>query len=184
MFAATPYATVPFATVRVVEPPIDGVISEAATATDIVSALGIFIGVSAESADGSDSVLVSSATFRADVNEASTCTDTISALFNAAVFIVESVQGLDSNVVEPSVFNAAVNETAYAISFVVTSAVLYSSVLEGAVAADEILARFLWELINDAQTASWAEINTSQASGWSNISTTQSNPWQVIDTQD
>jgi hypothetical protein len=184
MFAATPYATVPFATVRVIEPPIDGVISEAATATDTTSAFGVLIGSSTESADGSDSVLVSSATFSADINEASNCSDAISAIFNAAVFIVESVQGLDSSVVEPSIFNAAVDETAYAISFVVSSAVLYSSVLEGAVAADEILARYLWEIINDAQTANWTEINTSQASGWGNINTTSSNPWQVIDTQD
>jgi hypothetical protein len=160
MFASTPYATVPFATVRVIEPPIDGVINEAVTAADIISALGVFIGSSTESAEGSDSVLVSSATFSADINEASNCSDAVSAIFNAAVFIVESVQGLDSSVVEPSIFNAAVDETAYAISFVVSSAVLYSSVLEGAGAADEILARYLWELIDDSQPVSWQLIDT------------------------
>lgn len=160
MFSATPYSTAPFAALRVLDPPIDGVIGESASAAATVSALAVLGSVNAESAVGSDSVLVSSATFSADVAETSNGADTTSALFNVTVFIAESVQGLASGTVEPSVFNAAVVEYVNGLDTIVTTAVLYSSALNGAVAADEIIARYLWELIDDSQPVSWQLINT------------------------
>lgn len=160
MFSATPYSTAPFAALRVLDPPIDGIIGESASVAATVSALAVLGSVNAESVVGSDSVLVSSATFSADVEETGSGADTTSALFNATVFIAESVQLLDSGTVAPSVFNATVSEATVVLDIIVTTAVLYSSVLNEAVAADEILARYLWELIDDSQPVSWQLINT------------------------
>jgi hypothetical protein len=82
--------------------------------------------------------------------------------------------------VAPSTFNASVSETAQVLDAVFASAVFFATITEGAVAADQIIARLLWEIINDAQTADWGNINASQTTTWATIGTAQTNGWQDI----
>jgi hypothetical protein len=63
------------------------------------------------------------------------------------------------------------------------SAVFLATIQEGAGGADVILARFLWEIINDAQATNWATINSAQTVTWAEINTSQSTTWQTVKTQ-
>jgi len=63
------------------------------------------------------------------------------------------------------------------------SAVFLATIQDSAVGADVILARFLWEIINDAQTANWGTINAAQTAGWAEVNTAQSTTWQTVKTQ-
>jgi hypothetical protein len=82
--------------------------------------------------------------------------------------------------VAPSIFNAAINESAAVIDTIFANAVLFATITEGAVAADQIIARLLWEIINDAQTADWGNINASQTTTWATTGTAQAQAWQTI----
>ena len=54
---------------------------------------------------------------------------------------------------------------------------------EGVVAVDQMAARLLWEVINDAQNANWAQTNDAQNPGWATIDNAQPASWSVIKTQ-
>ena len=97
--------------------------------------------------------------------------------------VEETVTGSDSVLVAPSIFNAAVDETAQVLDTVLATAVFFATITEGALAADQIIARLLWEIINDSQTANWASINDAQTPGWSEINNSQSTTWQSVKTQ-
>ncbi len=49
--------------------------------------------------------------------------------------------------------------------------VFLATIQDSAVGADVILAQFLWEIINDSQTANWTEINNSQSTTWQVVKT-------------
>jgi hypothetical protein len=108
----------------------------------------------------------------------------VSALLIISVEITEVAAGFDSVVVSASTFNASVDEFAEGLDDVLANAVLFVTITEGAVATDQIIARLLWELINDAQTANWAYIDAAQTPGWTVISNGQAGTWQAIKTQD
>jgi hypothetical protein len=82
--------------------------------------------------------------------------------------------------VAPSTFNVAVSETAQVLDSILASAVFIATIQEGATAADQIIARLLWEIINDAQTANWGSINSAQSVTWSTVGTAQTVSWQNI----
>jgi hypothetical protein len=73
-----------------------------------------------------------------------------------------------------------VSETATAADSVLALATFFAIVTDGAAAVDQITARFLWEIINDSQTANWGTIDTAQASAWTTISDTQTASWGTI----
>jgi hypothetical protein len=53
---------------------------------------------------------------------------------------------------------------------------------ESARASDVVSCRYLWELINDSQTANWVDINNPQSPGWATVSTTDNASWTLINT--
>jgi hypothetical protein len=57
-----------------------------------------------------------------------------------------------------------------------------ATITEGAVAADQLVARYLWELIDDAQTVNWGAIGTNQTSQWGTISNAQAISWSALNT--
>jgi hypothetical protein len=83
--------------------------------------------------------------------------------------------------VAPSIFNAVVSEEVNAVAQFLVRADFVANIQEGIVAADQILARFLWELINDTQPADWDTINDSQTASWGAINTAQVSTWNTID---
>jgi hypothetical protein len=84
--------------------------------------------------------------------------------------------------VAPSTFNATVSEGTEALATILASAAFIASITEGAVAADQLVARFLWELIDDSQTVSWGDINNNQTPTWAVIANEQPVNWSALNT--
>jgi hypothetical protein len=62
-------------------------------------------------------------------------------------------------------------------------AVFFATMTDGAVGVDQIAARLLWEIINDAQNPGWNTINDAQNPGWNTINNAQPTSWSVVKTQ-
>jgi hypothetical protein len=106
--------------------------------------------------------------------------DQFSAFSIFEVQVQESGQGADVFVVSASIFNAPVVEGATAQDVAATSITVYSSITEAVRGNGVINARFLWELIDDSQTANWNDIGSTQTAGWSVIPTNQTASWTLI----
>jgi hypothetical protein len=61
---------------------------------------------------------------------------------------------------------------------VLTTAVMYVYVTAGAELADEIFAKFLWDVIDDNQTANWQNMDNAQSSNWSGVDNANNPNWQ------
>jgi hypothetical protein len=60
---------------------------------------------------------------------------------------------------------------------------LYLAALqEAATASDSFYARFLWEIIDDAQNANWSNIDTSGNANWAEIDNSSPTVWDIIQT--
>jgi hypothetical protein len=51
------------------------------------------------------------------------------------------------------------------------AAVLFATVQGSATAADQVVARFLWNLIDGSQSPGWTTINDAQSTTWTVIGT-------------
>jgi hypothetical protein len=153
---------------------------ETALATETVSALGVLNAVLAETATGSETN-VAQLDLPVSVTEAATGSETNVATIGFAATILESALGADTALVAPSTFGAAVLEIANALDTLVATAVFLASVSESSQGADTILARFLWEVIDDSQNVTWQNIDNSQTQTWALLNTAQSTTWQNID---
>ena len=71
-----------------------------------------------------------------------------------------------------------------ALDEIVVSQIFIAAIQEAVTASDSFYARFLWELIQDSQTANWGNIDTSEATSWSTIATAQTAGWANIDTSE
>ncbi len=176
-------------------------VTELTTITDDVNAPGsTYNPVLAETATATDSD-VGFITFPASVDESATGTDEFSAfpIFStnvletasisdsastAATFtpvVLETATATDEAVVAPSTFNAPVVEFTTATDITSTTAVFQASLSESATATDVFFGGYLWNPIDDTQTANWQNINNTQTVTWTVISNTQSPGWQDIE---
>ena len=76
----------------------------------------------------------------------------------------------------------AVNELATGTATAATTIAFGVLIQELGIAADSILARFLWELINDSQTVAWQNIGSSSTTVWQTINDSESSDWIPVDT--
>jgi hypothetical protein len=65
---------------------------------------------------------------------------------------------------------------------VVANGSFYATINETVYALDSVTGRYLWEPIDDTQTANWASITDTQTAGWTQIDTTQDSNWTPINT--
>jgi len=93
----------------------------------------------------------------------------------------ESLQTTD--VQEVSLSIPALIEEALGLSASATNNVMFvTSIVEAIVLTNPVTARFIWELINDTQTANWQNIANTQSASWGNVNTTQSANWTPVET--
>jgi hypothetical protein len=112
---------------------------------------------------------------------------------NFAVQIIELVQG---SVAIPTNADLHIGfqDSAFALDRYPNNVHVFASLSEGVqISTQDFIGRFLWELIDDTQTANWQNIANTQNPGWvlvssaqgavwQLLSTTQGSGWQVIDT--
>ena len=131
-------------------------LSETASALDAVTSTLVFAADISEAASGADAVS-SSPSFISSIDEAGSGADSVATTQTFSTEIAESGAAEDT----PSsigVFNIFVDETVSATDTPSAAAAFIASVLETAAAADAFTRRFLWELIDDDQTAGWTDV--------------------------
>jgi hypothetical protein len=87
---------------------------------------------------------------------------------------------LDQSTVAASIFNAAVADFASGVDVTLPSGIYFITVAEGVLALDQLFSRYLWELIDDSQTANWQNVGNTQSSSWTEINDTQNPNWERI----
>jgi len=166
-------------------------IAETASGVDSISSNPNFGSSISETASGVDSIS-SSATFASSIAETASGVDSIYAYQGFGAFISETASGLDAISTVGSIFTAAFTDSASGIDVNQPNFTYNITVPEGVNAQDLIYARYLWELIdntetadwgviNDTQTASWSQIDDTQALNWQNVGNTQTATWSQID---
>ena len=159
MFGITAFADAPFASFAGVQ---FSDVSETATATDaVVVAASIFNAPVVETATATDAIS-SAQTFETTISETGTSTDLISST---------------------QTFPGTISETSTATDAVGSVQVFVTFVSETATATDVFVGGFLWNLIDDTQSANWTGISTAGATGgWVTITVDPATTWQPIGT--
>jgi hypothetical protein len=155
-------------------------LEETATATDSDVGFITFPASVDESATGTDEFLAFPI-FSTNVLETASISDSASTAATFTPVVLETVTITDEAVVAPSTFNAPVVEFTTVTDIPSTTAVFQASLSESATATDVFFGGYLWNPIDDTQTANWQNINNTQTVTWTVISNTQSPGWQDIE---
>jgi hypothetical protein len=157
VFGISAFADAPFASFAGVQ---FSSVSETATATDAVSSLQTFLSTIAETGTATDSIAVAASTFNAPVVETATATDAISSAQTFVSAVSETGTSTDS-ISSKQVFASAVAEAGTATDAVSSNQGFSAAVAEAVTATDVIVGGFLWNLIDNAQTANWTLVSTN-----------------------
>jgi hypothetical protein len=98
------------------------------------------------------------------------------------VYISEQAAGLDSLNAPNSTYNATVANTVGALDTPSTNAIFYAAVIAYAGITDIATARYLWELIDDSQTADWVLVNDAAPTSWAVLDSSETADWALIPT--
>ena len=143
----------------------------------IMSSAVAEILAAADSVSGSR-VLLSGISETASAQEA----NRIGLMFHPVIF--ESAQSTELSAVASSVFAVFALEAVQSSDGVNPAGSIYNAALpvEGATAADFLVATYLWNPIDDTQTANWQNVNSTQTPGWTQVNDEQTPVWVVIPT--
>ena len=155
--------------------------TESATASDLFFGALTYIALVAETVAATDQIS-SIGTFFALTDSAASISDSPATRVDFPTQIAETAAGDMSALVAPSTFSARVNETANAIDAFLSIGVLFATITDSAMAADEFIGRLLWEIINDSQSSSWGDINSAQTSAWGTVDSSQATSWGAVNT--
>jgi hypothetical protein len=132
-----------------------------------------------ESSTASDTTAATN-TLPGSISESATGTDQSAASLIWVAYASEQAAGLDSLDAPGSIYNATVTNTVGALDTPSTNAIFYAAVIAYAGITDIATARFLWELIDDSQTANWVDISSMQSVAWSLVDDSQGGTWTLV----
>jgi len=188
-----------------------GIVNEAVSGVETATARVIFPSSVTETSSGVESV-AGSVTFRGIVSEAGSGADAIVGANQVGTAVSESASGTDVTAIQ-TVFGGEVTETASGVDaidalqiinvalaefvssldeFSPAGSTFNAAIAENVGASDLFNARFLWELVEDAQavnwvladdsqTVTWSNVNDAQTVTWTNVPVVQTPGWGVID---
>jgi hypothetical protein len=156
-------------------------LTEIATATDATAGFPAYLAAIAEAVAATD-VPSSSVVFRGFVADTATGADATLGGVAFSVALAETATAADVTAVAASIFNANLAEVAAGVDTVAGNVAFSASVLVFVTISDEVVGAYLWNQIDDTQTANWQNVGTVQASGWVSIETNQVPGWVNIET--
>jgi hypothetical protein len=108
-------------------------------------------------------------------------------IFDASIGgVVFIVNFQDSSIISEVIsgfpeYPRSIQETSTVLSELPVSVVTFEGTIqENGTVTDSFQAVFLWNVINDAQTANWQLVNDSQSTSWQTVNDSQTANWQVI----
>lgn len=203
MLGFAPLAAAPFGAAGEAGNSFDVAFADAAEGAASVFAQALFASLSPEAADAADSTQVVASSFGAQTDDSAFASSVENTLVEVYASVADSALGLDAPfsiavfpvqindaafgsvavLVAPSIFGTLVLASADASDQVNASAILNGLVSDGVTAQDALIAAFLWNIINAAQSTSWNNVNNAQSTSWSNINNAQSTSWTVVKTE-
>ena len=157
-------------------------LSETVQAQDVPAALMVFPVSFSDTATGSDA-LAAKMVFATAVAELATGADATSALVVFVSSVNETAQGLDAPAVAASTFNASFSASAIGQDTpAVAGSTFIVSLSETGTITDVVVGGYLWNPIDDTQSANWQNVVTAQSPGWVQINDAQSPGWTEIQT--
>jgi fibronectin-binding autotransporter adhesin len=154
-------------------------ISELSTATDSTVGFLVFPATIVESATGTDQA-TAFVVFVGSISESATNTDSTSAVQLFSSIIAETGTASDSVTVAPSTFNAPVVELVTGTDAVSANATFVTSIVEAASLADSVIGGYLWNPVDDSQTANWVNVNNTQSPVWTDVNNSQGVTWTPV----
>jgi hypothetical protein len=157
-------------------------IFESATGSDALSAASIFPVAFSDTATGSDA-LSAQMVFATAVSELATGADALSALVIFVSSVSETALVLDTPSVAASIFNVSLSELASGLDAVDAAGSIFNvSLSETGAITDVVVGGYLWNPVDDTQSANWQNVVTAQSPGWVQINDAQSPGWTEIQT--
>lgn len=135
-------------------------ITESSAGLDSISGVSLF-AVSVNESTTTDLVFSSNAIFTAQVVEIISSSDTLTPTISVNSDILEFASAT-SLIINSTTQNAVVSENVVAQEVIPTTAQVFITIAESIRAADEFIARSLWEPINTFEPQSWTAITTAQ----------------------
>lgn len=160
MFSSAPFATVAFAA-------IGGAFFFTAVADGAVAADSQLTRVSVtsqvnEQTQGADSQLTQ-VNVTSQVNEQAQGADTVPASALFSISLLEGVGAVDTAISRVN-FSVSLQDGVSGVDSVTVATIFAAAIQEAGVAADSLLGRLLWEVIQTAQAQDWKSVTTVQLS--------------------
>ena len=157
-------------------------ISESVSATDTVEETPSNVEQVVESVSATDAYVYISTT-TADLTETVSSSDASDATVGPNTStVIETVTATDSYNPAGSTYNVSLSADVIAQDFYLGGGSTSADILEVVYANSTCVSRFLWEVIDDTQTANWGNISTTQTANWGSVDTTQTPNWGPINT--
>jgi hypothetical protein len=160
------------------------VLNETVQAQDVPAALMVFPVSFSDTATAADA-LAAQMVFATAVAELATGSDATSVLVIFVSSVSETASGLDAPAVAASTFNASFSASAIGQGTpAVAGSTFNVSLSETGAITDVVVGGYLWNPIDDTQSANWQNVVDAQSAGWTSVNDAQSAGWvQVTDAQ-
>ena len=153
-------------------------IAEAASGVDLISTIATLNLAIAEAASGLDAV-DKTLTVTLSISEAASGVDSVQPVLDAVAAILENASGQDTLATQLQAVTAIL-EAASGIEGITAGAILFIDVVESATGSAVFNAAFLWNPIDDAQSAGWVAVPNAQTPTWSAIDNAQTVTWVLV----
>lgn len=136
-------------------------ITESSQVSEVVDAQALFSTLVTDSIQAQDETTAFNAAFVTNVTEAAEASTAFVGVteVNSAI---QELTNLNDTIDNIASLNSVVDEKAQAKEVIPTNAQIWISLQESVRAADQFIARFLWEPVNTFETTNWAPITTAQ----------------------
>jgi len=157
-------------------------LTESVAALDSVDSLAYLLAALTESAVATDVYTYLSAV-SADLTETVSSSESSDATVGPNIStVIETVTATDEYTPAGSTYNVSLSGDVSAQDVYIGGGSNSVDVLEVVYANGTFTSRFLWEVIDDTQTANWGNISTIQNANWGAVDTVQTSNWTPINT--
>ena len=161
---------------------LDAAFSDTATGADALTTIATLGVAFSDTASGADALSVSTA-FNVSLSETASGADELSATATLNVDFSDTATGLDAFAVAASTFNVSLSETATGLDEVSPAGSTFNvSLSDAGTITDLVAGNYLWNPIDDTQSANWQNVVTAQTPAWTAIVNTQGPNWVEIQT--
>jgi hypothetical protein len=153
-------------------------VNETIAGTDLAMSFVEFYASATELTSATDEANLT-LTYQAMLEETTTITDSAISIANLHAFVNDLVAGTDEIIIGLN-YIIEINEIVAAMDAEIAGCLYESLVLINMTITDNVIGAYLWNPIDDNQTANWQNVNDAQTPGWSLVQTPQSQNWTDV----